>query len=245
MHARGLFTIRTIQSILYDWLFPPRCLGCNKLGEAICNHCRDSIPIIKSKVCRICGTPIYSREIQGQHSCIDAEFLSEVRSAALFQGVIRKAVIALKYRNRRYYADALVKCCIPYWPIQRWNIDLIIPIPSTAMSIAKRGYNQSELLAEALSGFSRIPWSTKYLQKKENIKTQVGLSALDRKRNIKNAFRCDNCKGLTLLLIDDVCTTGATLQSAAESLKDAEAKRVFGVTIARTLDRKQNIQSTH
>jgi competence protein ComFC len=148
---------------------------------------------------------------------------------------MRTALIALKYQNRRYLAEKLIDCCAGYWPVEQWGIDRIIPIPNTKRSERKRGYNQALLLAEAYAQYSRIPYSNKVLIKNEDVKTQVGLSAHERKQNIKNAFQANSCLDLTLLLIDDVCTTGATMESAAHALKEAGAREVYGATIARTI----------
>jgi ComF family protein len=211
-------------------------MGCNQLGDAFCPRCRSRIPFLPKEICSRCGTPRYSEESFSTHTCVGSDSISEIRSAAFFRGVIRKSIIALKYQNRKYYADALIQQCAYQWPIERWNADCIVPIPSSESSLSRRGYNQAELLADAYSHFTGIPWSKRYIQKKDHIHSQVGLSASDRKRNIKNAFLGSACSGLTLLLIDDVCTTGATMESAAVALKAAGAVQVFGVTVARTMD---------
>jgi ComF family protein len=132
-------------------------------------------------------------------------------------------------------ADALIGSCACQWPVSSWNVDAIIPIPADAQKEKIRGYNQARLLADAFSRHAHIPLEDQILRKVDNVSSQVGLSAMERKRNIKNAFHASSCEQSTLLLMDDVCTTGATMQSAAQALVEAGAKKVYGVTVARTI----------
>jgi ComF family protein len=242
MQRGGWRFVTTMHQSLLDWIFPARCMGCQQVGQVLCPDCKSNIAYIEKNYCIKCGTPLDRESHSLEHTCIHSEALTAIRSATLFSGVIRQAIVGLKYHRSRYYADALVHLSRSRWPIQEWEIDYILPIPSTPQSLRRHGYNQSEWLARSLASQSDLPWTSRFLQKRESVGTQVGLSASVRKQNIKNAFTGRDCKGLTLLLIDDVCTTGATLESAADALRNAGAKRVYAVTVARTLPARHHIR---
>jgi competence protein ComFC len=219
---------------LLNWFFPPRCVGCGRVGSAICEACAHCIPFIWEPICEICGTPRMDKRFS-QHTCIDSSSLKQIRSSTIFSGVVRKALLSLKYRNNRAVSEALVSLCAPYWPVEKWSIDGIVPVPSSRDKEKVRGYNQAKLLAVAFSRYSGIPIQPEILTKKEKVKTQVGLTHEERKQNVKNAFHSKPCQGKILLLVDDVCTTGATMESAAQALSAAGATRVYGITVSRTI----------
>ena len=113
---------------------------------------------------------------------------------------------------------------------------IFVPVPLFSSKLKKRGYNQSEILAKELSKKFKIPFQN-ILERTRNTKTQVGLSNIDRKLNIKNAFSFNNQKSVisnqSIFLVDDVVTTGSTLKEAAKVLKRNGVKRVIGLTLAR------------
>jgi competence protein ComFC len=226
---------RRLLTQIIDWFFPLRCVGCQTIGEALCQDCVKKIAYIHSPFCDVCGTPFFENRNIASHSCIDSKYLLRIRSSAEFSGVIRKSLIALKYRHQRHMAETLIQCCASQWPVADWHIEAIVPIPTNPKKERERGYNQAKLLADAYAHFSGLPQAPHLLRKEGNINTQVGLSAKERKQNVNNAFQTNPCRNSTLLLIDDVCTTGATMQSAAQALIEAGARQVYGVTIARAV----------
>jgi ComF family protein len=221
-----------VYSFLLDLFFPPRCVYCKKIGKRICDPCAAGITWIDSRHCRWCGLPQKSRR---PHACIHPSRLQFIRSAAEFSGPLRKALHAFKYDSDRSLAAQLVQLAYPHWSLPTWEFDLLIPVPLGRIRERMRGYNQSLLLANALSQKVNIPVDAGCLARVRETQTQVGLSYGARKQNMANAFHASSVKGKRVLLVDDVCTTGATLLSCAEALAQAGAERIGALTLARAI----------
>ena len=118
-----------------------------------------------------------------------------------------------------------------------WPVDMIIPIPLRSQRSKECGYNQIAIVAYPLSLQRNIEFSSKGLVRERHTLSQVGLSAEERKKNVEGAFKADpnRIKGKSILIMDDVATTGSTLSAAARTLVDAGASKVFALTIARAL----------
>jgi len=223
---------RSFFSYCLDFFFPPRCVYCHTMGNRICAVCASVIPWIDSNHCRFCGLP--QAEIRSHH-CIDRARIQFVRSAAVFSGPIRKALHALKYDSDRSLAAQLVSLSHPHWALPTWDFDALLPVPLGRDRERARGYNQSLLLANALSRLVPIPVAAGCLSRVRETQTQVGLSFGARQQNMANAFQASAVEGKRVLLVDDVCTTGATLQSCAEALVHAGARGVGALTLARAV----------
>jgi ComF family protein len=172
---------------------------------------------------------------QGSHKCIDSKYIVQIRSAALFDGPIRKALHNLKYHYDPSFAWELIRIVYPLFPIQDWKIDFIVPVPLGKKREELRGYNQSNLLSQALSMLTGFPTENRVLFRIRETRSQVGLSNLQRKENIRDAFKASPVIGKRILLIDDVCTTGSTMESGAKALRESGAVAVFGISIARAV----------
>jgi ComF family protein len=223
---------RPLVSAFLDFLFPPQCVYCKKIGKRICAPCAAGIAWIDSQSCPRCGLPMVSRT---RHPCIDASSLEFIRSAAVFSGPVRKALHALKYDSDRSLAAQLIQLALPHWAAPIAEFDLLVPVPLGKLRERMRGYNQSSLLAEALSRRVNIPAAAGCLIRVRETPTQVGLSSGARKENVANAFLASSVRGKKVLLVDDVCTTGATLMSCAEALSRAGAERTAALTLARAV----------
>jgi ComF family protein len=223
---------RTFFPSLLDLIFPPRCVSCKALGQRLCDSCAGGISWIDSNICAKCGLPL---KINTSHCCIDPVGLRFVRSAAVFSGAMRKALHAMKYYSDRSLAEQLIRRAHPHWHPPSWDFDALMPVPLGRQRQQTRGYNQSHLLASALSRMVDIPVDTKSLFRVRETQSQVGLSIRARKENTANAFRAAAVHDRKVLLIDDVCTTGATLQSCAEALVQAGSTGVGAITIARAV----------
>jgi ComF family protein len=117
-----------------------------------------------------------------------------------------------------------------------WEVDFLIPVPLSAGRLAERGYNQAALLARPLALATGLPYRPQALWKVRETPTQVGLTASGRRVNVKDAFQADPAlsSGARVLVIDDVTTSGATLEACAEALRCSGARQVFALTLART-----------
>jgi ComF family protein len=146
---------------------------------------------------------------------------------------MRKALHALKYSSDRTLADELIRLSHPHWTMPTWEFDILIPVPLGKQRERIRGYNQSLLLANALSRAAGIPVAVGSLRRVRETQSQVGLSYDARRTNMADAFLASRVEGKRALLVDDVCTTGATLLSCAAALVEGGACRVGAVTLAR------------
>jgi len=217
-----------------DLLFPPRCVGCGSWGKWLCDSCLKAIPFLKEPFCPFCGKP--QPQWGTCPSCAnEPHALEGIISVAYFEGPIQKAVHLLKYRGRTALAYPLAELMASWLSQNHLKADAIIPVPLHPQRLHERGYNQSALLAENLSKKLGIPLLNGALERIRYTRPQVGLSALERKENVKGAFRADPLKvaGKDLILVDDVCTTGATLEECGFALKQARAGRIWGLTLAR------------
>ena len=148
---------------------------------------------------------------------------------------MRDAIHQLKYSDQSRLADPLAAYLIRWWEMNPLPTELVIPVPLHPRREKERGYNQAELLSRRLSAAIGIPHETKSLSRTRYTRPQVGLGAIERQENVAGAFRCidGEIAGRSILLIDDVTTTGATLEAAALALKRAGVREVWGLTVAR------------
>jgi ComF family protein len=229
--------LQKINQNLLDLLLPPRCVHCKASNSWFCNNCVAQTAFISTKVCHRCGTPI-ATEFSPCNQCAvnPLHAIDGIRSASFFDNnPIRSAIHALKYNNHKAVAQPLAKILAN--TVRQYNLiaDEIVPIPLHPSRQKERGYNQSELLAQHLGQILALPVNTTTLKRIKKTETQMTLGALARKTNVKNAFDCNNNQ-LThkhLLLIDDVCTTGSTLDACAETLKAHGTVSVWGLTLAK------------
>jgi ComF family protein len=143
----------------------------------------------------------------------------------------------LKYKNDIGLCEPLGQHLVQLLQEQAWPVDCIIPVPLNSHRRRERGYNQSALLAFFLTLQTGLPSIPSALQRIRNTRSQVGLTAEERHQNLDGAFsaRADRISGRTVLLLDDVMTTGATLRNAARALLMAGASQVYALTLARAL----------
>jgi len=153
----------------------------------------------------------------------------------VFDGPVRKAIHALKYKQGTYLVPVLRDLCLQTIRTRPLKPDALVPVPIGPGRLRQRVYNQAELLAEAIGKVMNVPMMPVLERIKEG-PSQTQLNVAQRRANVRDAFRVRtdlNPDGLRLLLIDDVMTTGATLDACARMLKRSGAARVFGMTVAR------------
>ncbi len=160
-----------------------------------------------------------------------------IRSVLYFEGALRAAIHALKYRRARDLAGLLGGLMGDYWQDQPIPVDVIVPVPLHPARERSRGYNQSALLALGLAEAADLPVRVDLLARIRATAPQVDLGAEARRENVRGAFYCENgsATGLRVLLVDDVCTTGATLEACSQALRAGGASSVWALTLARAL----------
>jgi ComF family protein len=125
---------------------------------------------------------------------------------------------------------------------ENWKVDLVVPVPLSRDRLRQRGYNQAGLIASALAKLLDLPYSDKALQRIRETKSQVGLNSTARMQNVQGAFQADGTivKDETILVVDDLFTTGATLSACALSLLESGANEVYGLTVGRAHSNNPN-----
>ena len=231
--GRLLAILRRGGVALLDLLFPPRCPGCGRIGILFCEACRAQVEPIRPAVCSRCGRPLHHAELcadcQRTRSSLDAIF-----AAVVFAGPLREAIHSLKYANGRALAGPLGEYLVTAWRQTGRAADRIVPVPLHASRLAERGYNQSALLARVLGAEIGVPVDETLVIRRKATQQQALLNAAERRANVKDAFVCQgNVVGLHIALVDDVCTTGSTLEACADALRKAGAASVWAFTLAR------------
>ena len=161
--------------------------------------------------------------------------LTGIRSAVFLEGPLRQAVHKFKYQRDVILADSLARIMLAVGPEAALLGGLVVPVPLAPERLAARGYNQSGLLAQTYAEWRGLRLAPHGALRVRSTAPQVGLSARERRLNVAGAFAGERrlIAGRPVILIDDVCTTGATLDSCAEALLAAGASQVWGVTLAR------------
>ncbi len=227
-------------------LFPKTCLHCRKDLEfrdtaPLCPECFSRMERIPGLFCNRCGLPLpyggaHCHACRGgrgdQYKC------SLIRAAFVFNPQLRSLVHAFKYKGKtslaRHFGNWLAAAWERYPEIH--DSDILSFVPLSQKRLKERGYNQSGLLAKAFAVKTGLALEDGLLKKSKETKSQASLSKAERMENIKNAFEVIDparVKGKKVLLIDDVCTTGATLEECASALKKAGAQKVSALVLAR------------
>ncbi len=219
-----------------DWLYPPSCAGCGKKGERLCVACHQQIiPIDHQNSCPHCDLPDIG------HLCPDCQSqtpaFDQLRSYSVYEGVLRQSIHQLKYENDLPLSDTLCRLLISLYTQHNWQVDLICAVPLSPQRLRQRGYNQSALLAQLLAWAVSVPYQSKAMFRIRETLTQVGLNAEQRRANVKGAFKAEPnvFRNKSVLVVDDIATTSATLSACAEALKNAGARQVYALTLARTV----------
>jgi ComF family protein len=240
--------MRLFRHIL-DFFLPTSCAYCNgPIGNSgipyFCASCWTDFDAMTGPVCPSCGKPFESPETLSHspdHCCLSCRQAPPVFDQALsigyFEGSLREAIHQFKYRPCRALGRPLAS-----WTAKNIrpvaDIDNIIPVPLHVTRLRQRGFNQSLILAHELSNTFSLPLLFDNLERVRQTRPQVELSGSERIKNVAGAFslrRPDEMRDRDVLLIDDVYTTGATLNECARVLKDAGASRVTALTIARAV----------
>jgi ComF family protein len=160
-----------------------------------------------------------------------------IRSVFLFQGTVRQAVLQLKYKHLKAVAAPLSQLLAEYLGSHPLQGEVLIPVPLYPRRLRERGYNQASLLAKELSKLVGLPVEDDTLVRvKDSLPQARTKNAVERHLNVRDAFACHQpLEGKQILLIDDVCTTGATLDACTIALKAAGASSVWGLTLAREM----------
>lgn len=232
------------KTAIIDLLFPPYCVACHRPSAWLCDDCLLAIEAIQPPVCSRCGLPLGEPQTAGSSVSICKRCqrtplrLDRLLAYAFHSGPLRQAIHQFKYEDLRSLAGPLGELMLQGWAAlasRDFLPDLIIPVPLHPSRQRQRGYNQAALLAQELGSGLRRPVVTEVLVRIKATAPQVDLDAKERRANVHNAFRCRDASlsGKRVLLIDDVCTTGSTLESACLALRETGTASVWAYTLAR------------
>ena len=220
-----------------DSFFPRRCVGCGKVGGFLCPECLGKLPRLLPPLCPNCGrsqaSGIVCPDCRQRQTEIDG-----IRSLFRFDEVIRKAIHQLKYRNLKAISPCLAELLADYLKANPPPGEALVGVPLHPRRLRERGYNQSSLLARELGRRIGLPVIEDCLIRVKQAQPQVrAVDVEERRRNVADAFVCrdEKVEGKQIILIDDVCTSGATLESCAAALKNKGAASVWGLTLAREI----------
>ena len=160
-----------------------------------------------------------------------------LRSWVVYEGAIRRAIHQLKYNGDVSLGEYLARPIMAMLGELDWAVDLIVPVPVTPKRSEERGYNQAALLAYPITLSLQLSYRPKSLLKTREVPSQVGLTFDQRIQNVRGVFKgnLDLVEGKTVLVVDDVITSGATMNECASALLGVGARRVYGITLARAM----------
>jgi ComF family protein len=217
-----------------DWIYPPVCSGCGKPGYRLCADCQEKIEFRIGPRCKICGEKILSNMEICKRCQENPPSFTALRCLADYGGVIRECVHTLKYQKNQSLGEIFSGWLASLVRLEGWSVDLVMPVPLSPERLAERGYNQSASIARPLSAKLGVRYHPYAIKRIRNTRSQVGLSAEERRINVAGAFEAepDIVCGRKVLVVDDVMTTGSTLESCAEGLKNAGAVEVYCLALA-------------
>lgn len=212
-----------------DFIFPPVCGFCGKLGEGnLCAKCKETI--------------IYSNTYLNQLDFYQDKdiFIDEHFYLFSYEEPIREKILQYKFNDKAYLANTIYEFFMNNKKLYGFlkKYDIIIPIPISSSRKRERGYNQSELLARKVGKMASIPIEIKVLKKEKNNQPQSSLNKRQRRENVKNVYKVQNklkIQNKKILLFDDIYTTGSTANECARVLKKSDGLTVGILTIAKQL----------
>ena len=227
---------RTSGAWWLDWLLPPRCGSCRALGSWLCDRCHARIRFLEEPLCPNCGREV---EFAGAHCGCRHRLRSlwRVRSAAAYDGPVEEAIHRFKYEGWRALAPALAGLCVAHLAADVPPRAVLIAVPLHPRRRRARGYNQAELLAADLRRRLHLAGPRGRLARLRDTAPQVGLDRLRRQANVDDAFvwQGPRLTGESVVLVDDVTTTGATLEACAAAIRAGGSGHVLGLTVARVV----------
>jgi ComF family protein len=236
-------------STLFQFFLPPQCPCCEKFLEegqqGLCSNCLSEIRWIEPPFCSICGIPFISKKVEN-HPCgacvTHRKYFTMARAWGAYEGSLQEAIHRWKYEGKTYltpfFAEWMEEGLNRYWGPH--SLDLLIPAPLHPQRLRERGFNQALLLVKELSRRTGIPYRKTILQKKKPTIPQVNLSGTEREKGLRGAFQVigkEELLGKSVLLVDDVYTTGVTVNECSKVLLRGGAERVNVLTLAHAVKR--------
>lgn len=232
-------TAQMCKELLWDMLFPRRCPICDGVlrfrKEYICPACLEKIKYTKEPVCMKCGKSLWEEE-EYCYDCRNKRHLY-VQGAAVFEyDSIASSLYRFKYGGKQEYAAFFGRCMASALEerMKRWNVQALVPVPIHPSRKRKRGYNQAQLLAEVISAQTGIPVRKDIIVRQRKTAPQKELDEKQRQNNLKKAFKIlkNDVKLNTIVIIDDIYTTGSTIDAMTAILYSVGVGKVYYAALA-------------
>lgn len=231
---------RSVIEAAVDVLFPRRCPVCNEIvlpkGNLICPSCYKKLSFVKSPSCKKCGKEVFSDSQEYCFDCTKHRRSFEYGFALVnYNEAAKNSMLKIKYKNKReyldFYTDEIVKKLA--FRIQWTKADGLVPVPVHPKRLRQRGFNQAQVLAEKLGEALKLPVYPHILRRNKKTAPQNGLTPQERLKNLEQAFAAADIPDevQSVILVDDIYTTGSTVEACTRVLKKAGVKRVFFLAI--------------
>lgn len=225
--------------LLLEFVFPSRCAVCDAVlpfgTQEICSECKKKIQYIKGNVCFCCGKPVKEE----QEYCFDCQKKKHdyKQGRALFPyEYIRTSLYRFKYAGRMEYAGFYAKNMAKQFEIQRklWQPEALVPVPLHRRKQKERGYNQAEIIAKELGKLWKIPVLKNLVLRTRYTRPMKTIDGSDRQNNLKKAFKLgtNDVKLKSIIIIDDIYTTGSTIDAVARVCKEAGIVNIYFITVS-------------
>mgnify|MGYP004455435351 CR=1 FL=1 len=225
---------------LLDLLFPRRCPVCDlpvrPFGKLVCEECRGKFTLIREPYCMKCGKRLAQEEEEYCTDCAAKRHQYDRGRAVFEYPTVADAVYRFKYRGRQEYADYFGTCMAAH--LGKWmreiGVQALVPVPIHTSRYRSRGYNQAQLLCRRLGEELGIPVRDDLVQRVKKTTPMKDLSAPERQNNLKKAFKicCNDVKLDTIVIIDDIYTTGSTIDAISCELRKAGVRRIYYAALA-------------
>jgi ComF family protein len=231
---------QSVMQQFLDMLFPACCAGCQRSGHVLCPACIAQIQPLPSPFCQLCGTPL-SPEGTCKYCQYHPLKLNGQRAVSLYQEPLRGSIHGLKYDGNTRLAEPLGLLLAQAYTRYGMRADMLIAVPLHSERQQQRGYNHAALLADVCSARLGVPLNSGVLVRQRATVAQIDLHPRERYQNVAGAFACASApasgviKGRSIVIVDDVSTTGATLEACAVPLFSAGGKEVWGLVLARPM----------
>lgn len=224
---------RWILAQIGDLLLPQRCLVCGRFGASLHAECVPALPAADGARCTGCwrpGTSTWCERCAAGGS--DAPAFDGLRTPFRFEGHARRALLEAKFRGVTAHLGVLAEAAAGVVPAE-WRVDAVVPVPLASLRQRRRGYNQAAQLSRRVAEALGVREHRGLVRRTKSAAPQAALSAEQRARNVLGVYDVRGVPPPTVLVVDDVTTTGSTLDAIARLLKEAGAERVYALAVAR------------
>lgn len=228
---------------LKEMFFPSVCCGCGRFVDApgLCSSCWANINWINDPRCAVCGKPFPVEIMPICPNCsTNKPYFDKAVSVMVYDDYSKNMILKFKNADATYLTEPFAKMMYKTAVLEIESSDTIVPVPIYFLKRLKRKYNQAELLGKYISNISKINYEPRVLEKIRKTIPQEGLSGAERRKNIAGSFGInlkyrDLIRDKDILLVDDVFTTGATVNECSKILKESGAKKVRVITLAKVV----------